>query len=979
MMESNYIAIPIKDVLDTVALKEHIKYDPSALQRLHLENLYKAYKGEINLVDPSNPFIFLLETSNVNTVAAIHETEIALRKNYPVLSQTYDDLFHHMSDRHYLTVFSQPVDKSFTFILDVNTINNSVVDNPDLQCRMITIPRDTYVVLNGITFTMHYPVDIKIYYNNTIEVSYDTKYPSPIHKLSTNIIEYNFRKDPNGQTWLSFDVEMSQFKIRSFESPIDTPLFFKEDINFTNKFYYARVFNKSNKTNNNWVEMRTTHTDQVFDPYTPTAVLKVADTKMSVYIPPTYYDQGLLDGIIRVDVYETMGEITIDFDNYRLDSFTTTLESIDEKRDVTPYTTAMTDVSYTCYATGVVSGGSNALTFSDIREQVINTALGEMNLPITPTQIKSRIERAGFDVIKYVDTYTNRIFLASKYLPNPLNPDLITPANITVEKLVTTLEMLRSNPDVCYNYNRYTIRSRALYTIENGKIEHYSQDKFNYLSNLTPSSFIDVVNNTRFIYSPFWYVLDNSLNEFEVRAYSLDDPKIKHLSFVAQNEYAMLRVNTNTYAIDRIENGYKIYIRVKSDNFYKGLDNSFVGVQLGFLPIGETKHAFINGELEGIDTDGERIYSFRIETNYDIDNNNILYLTNFSMFDTTTLKLGINLTHEFKLLFLTTSKPTGYRGNKLDKTYADFLTDRDNIVITEESLLIEFGKPLKALWTQSISNRLGSNYAVYTNDVPLLEEKDVYKVFDSTGTIFDENMNTVLLRKKGDIVRDDMGEIQYAHRKGDTYLVNNEPVEVTESKTIRIIDMLFIDGRYRFANDDSYQDYVKEMRDILTTWIHDDLSSLSDITLEQTKIYFHPYRSMGEVKVLVSKDKEVKIKSQQSFDLKLYVSDIVYNDARIRENLKIETVKLLNKHLHNRTVSMSDITHSLKELYNNSVVSFSITGLGGDKKLDTVTLVELTDTLSLKKRLHDQEDGTYIIEEDVDIEFILYQTTVMTA
>lgn len=978
-MDSNYIPISLKNLLDDITLKEHIKFDPAALQRLHLENLANAYKGEINLVDPSNPFIFLLEASNVNTVASILETEIALRKNYPILSQTYDDLFHHMSDRHYLTVFNQPVNGKFTFILDVNTINNAVVDNPDLQCRMITIPRDTYVVVNGVTFTMHYPVNIKIFYNNTIEVSYDTTYPSPIHDLKTNVIEYNFRVDPNGQTWLSFDVDMSQFKIRMFETPIDAPLFFKEDITLTDKFYYARVFNKSNMTKNKWVEMRTTHTDQVFDPYTPTAVLKVADDYLSVYIPPTYYDQGLLDGVIRIDIYETKGNITIDFDGYTLDSFVTTLESIDEARDVTPYTTAMTDVSFTCYAKGIVSGGNNTMTFTQLREEVINTALGEMNLPITPAQIKSKIVRAGFDVIKYVDTYTNRIFLASKYLPNPLNAELITPANITIEKFVTTLEMLRSNPDVCYNYNRYTIRSRALYSIENGKIEHYSQDRLNYLSNLTPTSFLDVVNNTKFVYSPFWYVLDNSLNEFEVRAYSLDDPVIKHVSFVSQNEYAMLRVNTNTHAIEKIENGYKIYLRVRSDDFYKGLNDSFVGVQLGFIPVGENKHAFINGSLEGIDTDGERIYSFTIKTNYDIDSNNVLYLDNFSMFDKDTLKLGVNLTHQFKILFLTSSKPTNYRGHKLDKTYGDFLLDNDNIVVTEESLLLEFGKPLKALWTQSISNKLGSDYAVYVNDVPLIEEKDVYRVFDSTGTIFDENLNTELLRKKGDIVVDDLGEIQYKHRKGDTYLVNGDPVEVTESKTIRMIDMLFIDGRYRFANDDTYQHYLKEMRDVLTTWIYDDLSDLTEITLEQTKIYFHPYRSMGDVRVMVSKNKETKIKAQQSFKLKLYVTDIVYNDARIRTNLRKGTIKLLNDYLHNRTISMSDIVSMLKELYGASVVSFSITGLGGDKNLDTVSLIELTDSLSLRKILIDQEDGTYIIEEDIDVEFIQYHSTVMTA
>ena len=58
------------------------RYNPSGIQRVMLDYLNEITAGEVNVVDPTNPFVFLMESSAVNTSLAITENLINLRKQY---------------------------------------------------------------------------------------------------------------------------------------------------------------------------------------------------------------------------------------------------------------------------------------------------------------------------------------------------------------------------------------------------------------------------------------------------------------------------------------------------------------------------------------------------------------------------------------------------------------------------------------------------------------------------------------------------------------------------------------------------------------------------------------------------------------------------------------------------------------------------------------------------------------------------------
>ena len=111
-------------------------------------------------------------------------------------------------------------------------------------------------------------------------------------------------------------------------------------------------------------------------------------------------------------------------------------------------------------------------------------------------------------------------------------------------------------------------------------------------------------------------MLDNSLSEFEVRAYDLDRPSINSFSFNDQNNTAAAIVNTKNIRIEKINTGYKIRVTTESDSFYESLSDDTVGAQLAFIPINEIDHAYLNGELVGkttINGKQERIFEFYLD------------------------------------------------------------------------------------------------------------------------------------------------------------------------------------------------------------------------------------------------------------------------------------------------------------------------------------------------------------------------------
>lgn len=961
---------------------DQYKYNPSAIQRLILDHLDEITNGEVDIVDPTNPFVFLLESSAVNTALAVTENFNNLRKQYPSLAQTEEELYLHMSDKDYVNRFAVPSETDFTFVIQVNDMYTKMVYDAVEKCGKLTIPRDTEFTIDDIVFTLQYPISIKHFDNGIVQVNYETDIVSPLQTLTSNIIDYLVRRDNNQLDWLFFKIPVQQMVIQTTHFPIQLSSIFSQNITFKDQFYFARVFYRNTSTLNKWTEMKVTHTDQVFDPFDPTAILKVFTSSIvNISIPKIYFTSGLLSGDIRVDVYTTKGELTINLANFKFDSFGTRLKAIDETRDLNDYTNALVTATYYAYCDQFVSGGTNGIDFETLRQRVLFNSIGDRQLPITNNQLDAYVSNKGFDLVKNVDVITNRIFLATQKLPKPLNSKLLTSANIGIGTFITDLSYLTLVDKVKLNNLRQTILSNNLFKNENGIVKLLTAAERNAVSALPRSEFLALINSSYYLYNPFYYVLDNSTNEFEVRAYNLDYPLASNLSFISQNETLQLPVNTAQYTLEKVTNGYKLTVVSKSGNFYKQLEDSLVGMQLAYLPEGEADLAYINGTLVGLTAAGERRYEFILETNYDVNKDHQLAITNSRMFSNENIQTWTNLSFKVHLFYTTISIVNGYTANDSDALLGKFILPDTSACVTHETLTLDLGNSLSNLWSRARSFATGLEYDKYVDDVPMLYETKVYQVDPVTNSIFSVDVNGDLvyevIHEIGDPVLDEFNNPVFKHRKGDVILDNaGNPVIISSLSADKEIDMMFVDGKYYFATDASFVNYRSELAAILDTWITRDLLTIQSLLLEQTKIFFYPKTTIGMVKVYTEDNQEDMVLSEQSLTVSLYVNKNVYDDIEIRTALQDLTIKTIDSYINNSVINMTEIITALKSVYGTSVQAVDISGLGGSKNYQVLNLATEHNRLSLRKKLVQQQDSSLIIKEDVEIGFYNVERTV---
>ena len=975
---TTYKSVTMRDLFSRI---DQVKDDPTLSFRASIDVFDEVTGGSFDIVDPSNPFVLLLSTSAVMAAANAQEMVRNIRKQFPSLAQSEEDLYLHMSDRDYMDRFATPASASVSLVLQWQQLQTAMVRSDTEDCKKVTVPRDTTVTVDGIVFMMQYPIDIKLFDNGVLVVSYDNTITSPLMSLTTNIIPARVRTDNDGGSWLMFDVKVLQTSVSVVEDTIQKSKPLTGKIVINQAFYCARAFYQHQDTGSVWHEFRVTHTDQVYDPFKPTMCLKVFSDSVEYRVPTVYQHSGLIAGSVRVLVYTTGASVSLNFDNYNVDSFKVQLQAIDEPRDLTVYTAALAKVSIHAMVTGTVNGGTDAITLEVLRDRVMRSSTGTPVVPITNVQAKTLFENHGFELVRNADTLTNRIFLATQKLPPPSNPKLLTSANVAIGTLMVTLDALMGHPRVRVNGKRWTLLSENLYKDDNGIISIVQPMDFDALTVMERLSLASHVNSSRYLYSPFHYVLDNTEVEFTTRAYYLDAPVANNLNFKRQNQSLQLVVNTGSYYVEKAAFGYRLFVTVESGNFYKQLPDNTVSAQLSFpISAGDT-FAFINAEQVGLNERQERIFRFDIKTNFDIDLNHHVVITNALVQGVGAGGARCALQSRVRIMYTTTSLTPNYKPDATTDLLGVGFLPVGSAAITLEELDVTFGWFLKNMWTRSRTLPTGVTYDRYTQNIPMTYTEDVYDRDPITGSIFEVVDNKLFYKKlhsKGDVVYDSVtNEVVFKHRAGDVVLdAYGEPIVITTGQENKEVDMLFVDGRYYFTTDPIYKQYNLELSAILNEWITQDLGDIQQVLLEQTRVYFYPKNQLGMVEVLLVDGQSMKIRSEQSFVLDLDVDSVVYNSLELREQLETKTIKLLDEYIAKTEVNLVEIQQALSGLYGNAVKSFTIQGLGGESNLRYMRLKSEEHRLCLKRDLKLLQDNSLVIDEDVTFNFHWYDTVI---
>lgn len=1001
------------------------QYNPSGIQRAILRTVRDVTNGEKDIVDPTNPFVLATECSAVLTSAFLNQAAVLTRKQYPYSAQTVEDLYPHMSDKDYRDRFAVPAKTTMSVLLNLDGLLKAMPGANSAGVKKLVLPRNSFFEVGGNRYSIQYPVEIRQMPHGGLQVVWDTSAVSPLKTLPTNIIPWDIRENEDGK-WLVIELDVDQFNIVSSTPAISSGVEFKQDFTFTDEFYTARVYVQGN--NGIWSELDTTHTEQIYDITKPTAVLRVSDNNLNVRIPKIYTNI-MNQSKLRVDIYETKGPLSLDLKYIPMEGFTVNWYAIDEN-DKTPNVAAMYSLPvehYRVFSNAIVSGGQPSLSFDELRNRVISNSVGNPTLPITPTQYKQTLSRAGYSVVKNIDNITNRVFLATKEMPIPTDVSLITQAAGCMQTLNVEFTQMEGYPGVITNrdnnggfngINGLVLTPNCVYQNKTGKMELLGSSDVNTLKTLSQEQLATAVTQGGYQHSPFHYVLDSSSGIFDLRPYYLDSPNVISRVFVAANDSVQMVASTSGVTVTKepdssvggvnVGGDYVLYLEVTGDDSYDNLDDVYVGAQIAFTPPGETSRVYAMGTLVSsptMDPSKEtRIFEFRIKTNYFVTAKDQMPVSNFYMDTVDPQRYVMDLKENFDILYFTTlpasSLPSTFMRNQVDNALGDFLitstTQSTSISgISHETLKVEFGLPLKNLWAKALSVPKPYQVATYTADVVATHTSDVYQVDPVTGTPaittdpVTGDIDLVKIASIGDTVmvpqRDANGTIVLdgsgnpimiplvLHKAGDIIegmFLGENGLPTTVRKVSRFVDIFTVDGTYWFANDSAATNYRETLVRSVVSWITKDLADIEKSLLEQTDIYFYPKSTVGMVDVMIGDGTQIKLNSQQSFVVTLHVPFTTYENIELKNEIKKTTVQVLNRMISKPIVTIAEITQELRQKYSTDVIGVRVEGLGGNLNLDTVTLMDDSRGFSLKKRLVNQSNNVLIVEEDATVVFI---------
>lgn len=974
--------LAISDVIGDIA---QYKFNPAGIQRASLRALSQVYDGTINIVDATNPFIFMLECTSMNTSIFLDHNQSTTRRLYSAAAVTEEDLYYHMSDKDYINRFAKPTVAKFKMMFLVRELLDAMVTDPVSNIKKLTIPRNTVIEVAGVPFSLQYPINICQYSHGGIQVLYDVSQLSPLQTLTTNLISFDTLTTADNVTYIRFEVEAAQFRVETMYNDVSTAGGFTTDIATSDSFYHARVYIQDNA--DSWKEITTTHTLQVYDPTTPTAVLQVFSKMVRVTIPVVYTMSGLVKGRIRIDVYETKGALNLTLKNYKINNYFANWYNINTKEN-DAFNVAIRNVkTIVIYSETVLDGGRDSLSFTQLRERVLNNAIGPQSLPITNVQLETKLADMGYEVAKNVDTVTNRIYLASKSLPTPTTDKLLTGATSAMPSVLMSLREAALAHGSFSNGSRVTLSSQALYQNVSGITKVVSQTDYESLMTLSIPELCNTVSKGNYFYSPFTYVLDASADFFSLRPYYLDSPSIDIKNFISENASTGYQVSVApSYTVTKTTEGFELYIKTSSTVLFRELQDSQVAVQLSFISVNQTDPVFLTGvQIAKDKMSRERTFKFVLTSSFDIDSTDRLELTSFSN-KNNALPVTAALQQEFNIYFITTAAmPSSYLGSDIDSKIdkSNFLSTSRPIGLSHETVKIKFGISLSKLWARSRSVVSSAPYKVYESDVPAYYKSDIYEQDITTGTYFriseDGQIHYTLKHRRGDpILAPDGKQLVEFHQGEPMYDSDGKPIlaDGYERYMVRILDILLIDGTYFFANDSVVSDYRNYVINSMISWISDELTYYDSNTLDKTQIFYHPKVNTGNVNILDSDNQKITIGAAQSLNVVLYVPPKTYNDEKLRNTLTAATIRTIDSQFQNAQVAISSIVEALKEKYGADVYNVEVSGLGGSLNLSVLTVLDTSNRLSIKKKLAALPDNTMLVEEDISVQFKVHGTTI---
>lgn len=1045
--------------------------NPTALFRTMLQIMEGASNGKYYMVDAGNPFAFLQEMSCMLSAANVIQCRASTRELYASLAETPEELYRHMSDKDHVGRFSTPAQATIDIWLSRDEVLKSarqIDPNNPLSVRRLTIARNTRVTVGGYPFTMQYPIDIIVKANNGISITYDTRNKSPFLQLTSNKVEWTLGRIES-RDYIVLRIPMWQMHCNTEINALNSVTGFSKSFNYDNTFYYIRAFIKTD-AGTTWQEIKTTHSDQIYDPNHPTVVLRVNTKNNSVLatVPQIYFNNGSILTQLRLDIYTTMGKVDMALKNFSIEAYKATWIDLDDTNNGIYRAPLDSFSDYKIRSDDVITGGSDAIPFELLRKRVIDNALDIPLVPLTMGGLESTLQSAGFNMVVNVDDITDREILATRLLPTPQSKNTGGGVGVTIGTVLARLKDWELNEGVRDNGIRMTITPSALFNMVNGVIQLLPSSSVNALldpNTISDEQLVNTVNTNNFVFTPYFYVLDIQNETFSIRPYRLDKPKLASQFFMEENTMALVNVSSDATSIEFAEtkDGWDLYISVNGKGMWSAFDMADTIVQLSYLDATTGVRYYVDSvQQTAIDPDTDRpidnqyVYKFHLDSLFDVNELHQLRMTAAGL---------VELKHSFDLVYMVKNwKPNDVNFSNID-TLIDPLKVPGHVNgdvylgLTHEQLRINFGDYLENLWRRSRSvlgdvefvlnpspttyrhhprtlyviDPLTGNIAVVWN--PLTEELesevlhyqgdpvidtptertdtlsagigDTVISFTGPAPVLDPLVRTAfVLRKAGIAGKSLVGAcvpgptandltlsvpLDTAILAGTAFSYGEQtPLAVAGERAIdsngnyipmsarpngmkREFDLLLLDGRYYFTNDENSIIDKDEAVDYITSWLEEELEPITERLLERTQLFFIPTVTMGIIPATGAGNQALRVNAEQQLSVIYYMTEERFNNAALRKVLETSTPKLIAEVMEAKTISRTLLERRLADAASNDVVSVEVKGFNSNG-LQTLTFTDPVTRPTIAKRLSLTAAGVRQVVESIDIIFERYDS-----
>lgn len=756
-------------MFEDTTLGPRILANPSMSQALAIQAIEDRTNGTISIADPNCALNLTLEANCSIVGEYVRYSETEFESLYALRTRTADQLYRHMSDYDYVKTTYQPAPVLFRLLLNRDWIIANAVQY-DADYNRVDIPATTVVTMGTRQFGMYYPIQMMI--NRTtgvITVTYDTSVTNPLYTLSSNVIDDVTEYNHLGLNYLALSFQMYQFYTDTKTETFSSRNGFSKTYSITKNFYAIRVFTMLPNAST-WTELSYALSQSVYDPTVATVLVTILedDASIKLQIPQIYFANDQIGTQLKIFIYTTDGALDVVIPESDADSVTADFDV-----NSTPYAAILAQAP-TCEMIpnqAVINGGSNGMSFTQMRNAVVNGSLYNP-APINPLQREALFQEYGFNCTTYVDNITNRIFFASKQVINTDTGDTVP---VAVAGILLSGDSLKGNPGTILSFTDalITILPTTIfkYSETNNICTPLSDELVKWLSSLSSDILISELNENLYTRQPYHIVLNQNERYPEARSYDLMSPGMNYLTFVKENVDVAEQMSVTSVQITHLVNGtggFSLVMGVKKTEAATVVDESDIKILLIMTDRAGAKY-YLEAEYVGVYSDVISLYNVQIPTNYHITSDDYFQT---QLYDETwtavTSELALTTDIDIRIMIAASDDPDVTQ----DSTMAADIPSKYSayLVAACQTMNVTFGVNKSSDIYNVVTTTWGAYaYATYPEDIYYTYPNTVYQKDEKGLLVFRKSTSTTGTSLIDDVVLHNAGK----------YMVNNSDLTIT--------------------------------------------------------------------------------------------------------------------------------------------------------------------------------------------------------